>query len=241
MIEFGYSSSSNFELALQEAQKFANFQQANEGKKARYRVCFDPKSIDMSLELVKYIKGWKSSKIFVDGERNSWENVYSFLWCYENKCSSYKPDIYCFGYENDYDINIWGCTQARLPFRDHAPWVEWGAWQNKKCDWRFDKDRIRHELQKELYKYRFCPAINFDFIDDALEAFPEIVNPRKDKNWKFVESWGDDDISSKLVITTRKYGYEEKVVMKGVAPKGLGAMKQIMKKMKHKLPNEIFS
>jgi hypothetical protein len=65
------------------------------------------------------------------------------------------------------------------------------------------------------------------------------VNPRRNKNWKFVESWGDDDLTTGLVITRKDYGFSEKVVMKGVAPSGKGALQEVIRRMKLKLPREI--
>jgi len=238
-IEFGYSSSSNFDLAIRAAEVFPSFKVFGEGKKATYRINFDQPNIETTLELVKFIRGWKSSRIYTDGERSTWDSVYSFLWCYENRYSSFKPKLYCYGYENNYDINIWGCIQARMPFTDYTPWAEWGKWLDNNGTWQFDKERIRHELQVALFKYRYCPAIQLDLIEDVLNAFPESVNPRKDKNWKFIESWGNDGLTPVIMIKTKSFGFEDKVKMKGVAPNGVGAIKEIIKRMKHKLPKEI--
>lgn len=238
-IEFGYSSSANFDFAIQEAELFSSFKQFGEGKKIQNRVNLQTSEIASSVELVKYIKEWKGSRIYVDGERSSWEAVYSFLWCYEKRNSSYRPELYCFGYENDYELNIWGCIQCHMPFKEHAKWVEWGRWLNNNPDWEFDKEHIAHELQKELYSYRFCPAINLELVKDAISALPEKINPKQNKNWKFVESWGDDDLSAGLVITKKEYGYEEKVTIKGVAPKGRGALQEVVHRMKQRLPKEI--
>jgi hypothetical protein len=238
-IEFGYSSSPNFDLAINEAELFPSYRVFGEGKKSTCRINFNQLDIESTMELVRLVKGWKSSRIFIDGERTTWDAVYSFLWCYENRCASFKPDLYCYGYENNHELNIWGCTQARIPFTDYTPLAEWGKWIDNKGTWQFDKERIRHELQVALYKYRFCPAIQLDLIEDVINAFPEKVNPNKNKNWKFVESWGDDGISGGLIIKTMRFGFEDKVVMKGVAPNGVGAIKEIISRMKHKLPNEI--
>ena len=51
----------------------------------------------------------------------------------------------------------------------------------------------------------------------------------KDRNWKFIESWEENGTG--LVMTVKKYGYNEKVVMKGVAPSGMSALQEIMKKV----------
>ena len=238
-IDFSYSSSANFDFAIQTAESFSSFKQFGEGKKTLYRVNFDPSEIETSIELAKFVRGWKSSRIYAEGERTTWDTVYSFLWCYERRKASFKPELYCFGYENDYELNIWGCTQARMPFMEQADWVDWGKWLNNNADWEFDKERLKHELQKTLYSYRYCPAIRLELVEDALSAFPDKVNPKSDKNWKFVENWGQDELSPGLVVTTKKYGYEQKTIMKGVAPNGKGALLEIIKRMKYRLPDAI--
>lgn len=189
-IEFPYSTSQSFDFALECAKRFPTFSQYGEDKKAVYRVTFDPSEMDSGLELIQHLKGWRRRTVYVDGEKLTWDSVFSFSWCYERKSASYKPELYCFGYENDYEFNIWGCVQARLPFIENSNWFCWGSWLNDKGDWQFDKERIRHELEKALYPYRFCPALKHGLVEDVLSAFPDIVNPLKDGNWKFVESWG---------------------------------------------------
>jgi hypothetical protein len=239
-LEFGYSTSSNFDFAVEAARQLPNFRQVGEGRKAQYQVNLPTSQITDSIELVGYIKGWKSARVYVDGDKTTWDSVYSFLYCYQQRNASFKPELYCFGYDNDYQLNIWGCIRADMPFREHAKWVDWGHWVNKRGLWEFDKERIRHELQKNLYKYRFCPALNLELAEDALAAFPDQVNPRRNKNWKFVESYsGQDGLSSALVVKTKRYGFEEEVIMKGVAPSGPGAIREIMKRMSLRLPDSI--
>ena len=73
-------------------------------------------------------------------------------------------------------------------------------------------------------------------VEEVLKAFPDVVNPAKDENWKFVESW-EDNIPG-LVVTVSRFGDEEKVMMKGVCPNGHGALKELAKKLKFELPLE---
>lgn len=234
-IEFPYSSAQTFDFAVECAKRFPTFRQYGKDKKAIYRVTFDPQDMASALELVEYLKGWRRRVVYVDGEKVTWDSVFSFAWCYERKRASFKPEFYCFGYENEYEFNVWGCIQAHLPFTEHAQWFCWGTWLNNRGDWRFDKERIRHELQKSLYPYRFCPALQPQLIEDVLAALPDVVNPSKDKNWKFVERWGDESLPG-LVVTVNRFGIQEKVVMKGVSPNGQGALKDLMKRMKFRLP-----
>jgi hypothetical protein len=180
-IEFLHSTSASFDFALQAAQAFPSFKQYGDNRKATYRVTFPPDEIANALELVEHMKGWRRRAVYVDGEKVPWNSVFDFAWCFERKQSSFRPELYCFGYEDSYQINIWGCIQANMPFVEHANWFTWGQWLNKKGDWTFDKDRIRHELQKNLHK--------------------------------------------------------ERVTMIGVAPKGTGALQEIMRQVKGpKLP-----
>lgn len=234
-IEFPYSSAQSFDFALNCAQRFSTFKQYGNDKKAIYRVTFQPADMDQATELVENLKGWRRRVVYVNGEKVTWESVFSFTYCYEKKKASFKPEIYCFGFENDWEFNIWGCIQAHLPFSDHAQWFCWGSWLNEKGDWEFDKERIRYELQKALYPFRYCPALQPELIQDAISALPDVVNPTKDRNWKFVERYGEEATPG-LVIVTERYGFREKVVMKGVCPNGTGAFKELAKRMKHRLP-----
>ncbi len=234
-VEFPYSTAQTFDFAVEYAKRFPTFRQYGEDKKAIYRVTFDPRDMVSALGLVEHLKGWRRRTVYVDGEKVTWDSVFSFAWCYERKLASFKPELYCFGYENEYEFNVWGCIQAHLPFIEHAEWFCWGTWLNDRGDWRFDKERILHELQKALYPYRFCPALQPQLVEDALAALPDVVNPGKDKNWKFVERWGDDHLPG-LVVTVNRFGVREKVVMKGVAPSGQGALKDLAKRMKFRLP-----
>lgn len=235
-IEFPYSSAQSFEFAVHAAKQLPSFKQYGQEKKAIYRVTLRPADIHLAAELLEHLKGWRKRAVYVNGEKETWDSVFAFSWCYEKKKSSFKPDVYCFGYENDWEFNVWGCIQAHLPFTEHSEWFTWGKWLNDRGDWQFDKARIQHELQKALYPFRFCPALQPDLIQDVIRNLPDIVNPNKDKNWKFVERWGDES-SPGLVVITNRYGFQEKVVMRGVCPNGTGAFKELAKRLKNRLPN----
>lgn len=234
-IEFPYSTAQSFDFAVKAAMEIPTFRQFGEGKKAIYRATFNPDDLDASAELVENLKGWRKRIVYVNGEKSPWDSVFSYSWCYRQKSGSFKPDFYCFGYENDYDFNIWGCIQARMPFVADADWFCYGKWLNKKGDWEFDKDRIQHELQKNLFHYRFCPALQTELVEDVLQALPSVVNPSKNKSWQFIEDWGGSG-AAVLVVTTTRHGYKDQVKMKGVGPKNAKAVADVRKSMKLKLP-----
>ena len=106
---------------------------------------------------------------------------------------------------------------------------------NKEGDWEFDKDRIRHELQKRLHAYRFCPALDAELLEKAIHALPDRVNPVKDKDWKFVQAWGEESMEGTLAVTVKEYGFSEGRLMKGVAPAGVGALRKIAQRLKGRI------
>jgi hypothetical protein len=234
-IEFRYSTSQSFEFAVAYAAKHASFAQFGDAKRALYRVAYDRTDLESVAEMAEHLKGWRNRAVYVDGEKVTWKSVFDYLWCYRNKQASYKPEYYCFGYENEWQFNIWGCVQCGLPFIENADWFCWGRFVSKQADWEFDKARIRHELEKNLHSYRFCPALDGSRVLDVLSAFPEKVNPQKDKNWQFAESWGDYS-GSGLLVKVKRYGFTDEVTVKGVSPSGRGALKDIGKRLKFRLP-----
>lgn len=227
-IEFPFSTAGSFDFAVHAAKNFPTFQQFGEAKKALYRVNFETILMESALELAEHLKGWRKRVVYVNGEKVPWDAVFSFTWCFGKRKSSFKPDFYCFGYEDEWSINIWGCIQAGHPFTENGDWCKWGRWINKRGDWEYDKERIRHELQKNIYPYRFCPAIQLELVQESLKALPDQVNPTKNKNWNFIESWGDE--TGGLVVTTNKFGIKQQVVMNGVGPTR-GAIKEIARKV----------
>jgi RNA polymerase subunit RPABC4/transcription elongation factor Spt4 len=237
-VEFKYSTSQTFDFAIEEAKKFSSYQQIGEDKKAIYRVNVPEDEIESLEPLLENLKGWRNRKVYHNGEKVLWDSLFSYQWCYDQRKASYKPDLYCFGYENDYEYNLWGCIQTRLSFNDHSELFTYGKWLNTNGDWTFDKDRISHVLEKKLYPYRFCPAMNLELVKDVLLAFPEKVNPTKDKDWKFVKNYHSQD---GLKITEKSsFGYIDEYYANGAAPVSMNKfLEQIAKRMTRKLPSGI--
>lgn len=232
-IEFPYSTAQSFEFAVQSAQALPNFKQFGDGKKAVYRVTVSQKQMEDLDELVENLKGWRKRVVYTDGTKAQWDSVFGYTWCYARKKSSYKPELYCFGYENDWEFNLWGCIQAHMPFTERSDWFTYGKWVDKSGTWEFDKDRIRHELEKKLYTLRFCPGMNTSLVEEILVALPDQVNPNHDKDWIFLENYSNNE---GLIITKSYYGNKEQVVVNGVGPNGKGAIKKILRSIPTKLP-----
>jgi len=225
-VEFPSSRYASFECAVAEAKKFPTFSHLVVGNPSVYRVNCDLDSIMELLPLVVQMKGWIARTVYLDGEKVPWDSVFSFAGCFERKKVSYRPELYCLGYEYTTSQNIWGCMNAHLPFHEHADWFSWGRWLNTKGDWEFDKNKIRDALEKNLFPYRFCPALQLDLVEKVLSLFPDVVNTRTDRDWEIVRSWN--------------INFSPTTAVKYVRPKGPGAMRNLFRKIRMRLPEPNF-
>lgn len=225
-IEFPNSTAGSFDFAVRAAMELPTYMQYGEGRKAIYRVSAPASEILTLLPVVEQLKGWRRRTVYVGPEKALWTDIFGWAACFERKQAAYRPQFYCFGDEEAYQFNLVGCLHADMPFRDNARWCRWGRWLNNKGDWTFDKKRILFELDKSLHDVRYCPALDPMRARAVVEALPDKVNPRRDRDWKFVEGWDEQE---GLVVMVREYGFERKVIMVGVAPQGEGAARKIMK------------
>ncbi len=238
-IEFYYSTGQTFEYILNIAKKFHSLQKYGIEKSAVYRINVLSDELESVLELVDALRGVRKRNVYVDGKKELWENVFKFHSCFNSRKSSFKPEFYCFGYEQNYQFNLWGCIQSRLSFREGSNLFYYGRWLNKDGDWQFDKDRILHELQKHMHPYKYCPAMDLGLVQEVLDALPDLVNPKKNRNWEYIETsiFSENSIS----YTIRDEDYTETRYRIGVRPANKSYLTEIIKNIKRKLPDFIKS
>lgn len=231
-VEFLFSSSGSFEQAVQEAKKAETFRMFGEGKQAVYRMNYPRKEIERFLPLLEYLKGWRKRKVYVDGELQQWDSVFAFTWCFFQREAAYRSHEYCFFGMNN-TLNIWGCTQARLDFADYTDLFKMGSFKDART-FVFNKERIRHDLQNNLFPYRFCPALNFDLVEAVIREFPDVIDPQKDKNWGYRETYHGSDVGCLRLVRKDPYLGEQEVLVDGVKPGsahvGLDILRSAVKK-----------
>ena len=189
-VQFPFSTAHSFDFAVKEAAQHPSYVLYGKRKQAVHRVTYDISEMDQAVELADQVKGWRRSTVYVDGEKVPWDSVFKFQWCFRQRSASYRPEYYCYGYETDWQFNIWGCINTGMAFREYAGWFCWGRFVDEGGTWEFDRDRILHELQRSLFPFRFCPAMDEGRMKEVFDAFPAKVNPKRNKNWKFVEDSG---------------------------------------------------
>ncbi|MBW1864832.1 MAG: hypothetical protein JRI64_04155 [Deltaproteobacteria bacterium] len=238
-IEFAESTASGFADAVHKAKAAPTQAECVKGKKTWYMAAWPKERIAEAAKLVEDLKGMRNRKVWVDGKESRWNDVFGFTWCSEQRNSAYRPLEYCFGVD-DKRLNIWGCKNARMD------WVKWGDWFSygsfKKGGmlksshvFIFDKKRIRHELETNLFKFRFCPHLNFRLVEAVLELLPDEVEVKPKGPWTYKQDYDESPgcIKVKEKVVEDGYTYTNEFYSSGVVPRspelGLNILKKALK------------
>ncbi len=230
VLEFGYSTSARFEMAAAEALRLPTCEKFRDGKKVVYRIALPTsEAMEAVTELRKLLSGWKSVRYFLDGKPVLSEALFRHDWCYQNRKAAYQPDRYCFGLSDPYDrFNVWGCKMLGFPFFDDDDLWTWGEFVDRTGLFRFNKQRLRAEIARRLFEYRFCPALNLQLAEGVFDGLPESVNPKRDMGWRFIEAFEPRPGALEIVRNLGE-GFEERRWAVGVRPSGIEALEPILR------------
>lgn len=96
----------------------------------------------------------------------------------------------------------------------------------------FDKQRIRHELETALYRYRFCPHMRTELAEAVLRYFPEQVEVTEGGDWKYNRSY--EALTGTIKIIERQesggLGFTSEYHSDGVRPRNLKLLGEILQK-----------
>jgi len=237
-IEFAESTAGGFPLAVKVQQSAPINASCIKGKKEWYMASWPITEISQAIKLVENLKGLRNRKVYVDGEELQWENVFGFMYCYNLREQAYRPFEYCFGLDEK-RLNIWGCKQARMEWVEWANFFTYGTFKEtrslmkKQAIFTFDKKRIRHELETNLFKCRFCPHLNSDLIEAIINEFPNEVTPSEGGGeWGFQRDYKESPGSLKIISksTEAGYTYTDEYYSTGVVSNTIDTAMNILKK-----------
>ena len=229
-IEFPESSSASFSAAIAAAQKAPDFQECERGRKKWFLAAWPNGEIANTMNLIESLKGLRNRKVYVDGEPGTWDEVFGFLSCFRQRQQAYRPVEYCFGMDEN-QLNVWGCKLARMDWTSWAHWLSHGRFR-KKDVFAFDKERIRHELETNLYRVRFCPCLRTKLVTAVLQLLPDEVRVGDRTGWKYNENCDEGPNSIKVVQRIHKdgYTYTNDFFSDGVRPTGPTVALDILQK-----------
>ncbi len=235
-IEFAESISASFPKALEVAKSASDFQQCVKNKKTWYMANFSSGRITDATPLAETLSGLRNRSVYIDGEEQQWDEVFAFVWCSSQRDLAYRPIEYCFG-KDENRINPWGCKQARMEWTDWSNWFCYGQWEKsafieKKVQWRFDKNRIKHELSTNIFRFRYCPHLNTRLFELVLQGIPDIVVPGSDSDWNYHQNYTEVPGAIKVVQQERNSGmtFTNEFWADGVRPKGLKVLAELLVK-----------
>lgn len=189
-IRFGHSTSGNYDDAVHMAMKLPTYRKVGEGKDVEHHVSLGTEDVGLAISLWDVVGGWSSSQMTIDGARASKKDLTrGALGCYQARQEAFNPQQYCFG-EGRRRPNIWGCQRMNMPLSGWANWLQWGDFDDH-GRWVFDKERIRHALERQLYENRFCPVLNRERVLKTLGAMPGRVDPKRDLGWEYITKWAE--------------------------------------------------
>ena len=233
-IEFAESTAADFPKALDIAKATEGYQTCLKGKKKWHLAVYPSGQITDALPLAKTLSGLRNRCLHIDREEKQWDEIFGFAWCASQRDTAYRPIEYCFGKDKS-RLNPWGCKQARMDWTKWANWFCYGKWEKsgllgKKLQWKFDKERIRHELTNNLYRYRYCPYLKTQPSKAVLKHFPEIVVPGSDPNLDFHYQYEEVPGAIKGVQKeiSDGFAYSNEFWADEVRPKGLTVLSSIL-------------
>lgn len=236
VIEFAESTAASFPKALDIAKAIEGYQTCQKGKKKWHLAVYPSGRITDALPLAESLSGLKNRCLYINGEEKQWDEIFYFIGCASQRATAYRPLEYCFG-KAENKLNPWGCKQARMDWNEWANWFCYGKWEKsgllvKKTQWRFDKERIQHELTTNLYRYQSCPHLNIKLSEVVLRYLAEIVIPDSDPNWDYHQQY--QEVPGAIKIIQKEYSgdisYNKEFWADGVRPKGLIVLSDILTK-----------
>jgi len=224
-IEFAESTAGGFVDAVRKAKLAPQNAECSKGNKTWYMAAWPREQIANAAKLVEDLKGMRNRKVWVDAKESRWDEVFGFVWCSEQRATAYRPIEYCFGVDEK-RLNIWGCKNSRM---DWAKWSDWFSYGTFKKGgllksghvFVFDKKRIRHEIETNLYRFRFCPHLNFKLIEAVLEQLPNEVEVKPKGDWAYKRDYEQSPGSIKIKEVTKQdgYSYTDEYHASGVEPR----------------------
>ncbi len=237
IIEFGYSNSPNYPLAVKAASECHTYSEMGEGRLKRHRLVWEKSVADKILSVYQLVHKWKGFKVLYNGVpfHTFYNLIHSWFYCYEERKQTTDSMSYCFVHQDFYDgpiLNPFGCKKIEIGFGSHAEWLRFG---NLQADgsWIFDKQRMSHYVKHYWEKVKFCPAASLNWIDHFFDIFPDSVNPKKDRDWHYQKKLAHGaGIELKIILEEEESKPDEFLnEIIGVGPKDRESANYILKEI----------
>jgi len=201
-IEFGKSTSKNYDFAVMEASKYPTYSESKVGKEILHRVSLQFDQIKEITSLLDLVGQWKSTRVYVDDRPVLYGDIAPVIYCYSERQKAFNQEDYCFGRDdpqthNDNDL---GCRHCGIYPYGYRGLQGLGEMQSDGT-FAIDKDKLIYTVGRNLEKFMICPALNANKIKQKLEIFPAQINPKRNRQWEYVTEYAED---KEVAVAVRK-------------------------------------
>lgn len=133
-------------------------------------------------EIVKTVGRWKTSNFFVGDKEYTVEQIRNAVYEYWDRKNFILENqvFWCYPYE-------YGCTRIDAINTNNLDWKEFGYTDKDAEEWVFNLVKIQNVVKSQIEENVLCPYIDIIKIEKDFLKLPERINPRKDKDWSFVD------------------------------------------------------
>lgn len=201
-LEFGKSTSKNYDFAVQQAMKHPTYSESTVGKEVFHKVTVGFNEIDFLRSLLDIVGQWKSTKLYLNDRPILYNDVSQVLYCYSEREKAFNPKEYCFGREDakTYNDNDLGCRHCGVNPYGYKGLAGLGEMQPDGT-FKVDKDKFVYTVARNLENFLICPALNPKNIEQKLKSFPDQINPKRSKQWEYVTDYVDN---KEIAVAVRK-------------------------------------
>lgn len=200
-IQFGKSSSQNYDIAVDRIAKFDTHMLISKGAKINSATFKDEeirKNYRKIENLMQLVGNWKTTEMYLND--NLMENyaLYQFkeiLDCNSKYETSINPEEHCYNYDEEIG---WSCNQlnaiiTKLPTANfyrsdrYTYWYKYGSFISE-TEWKIDKDKIKIVLDKEIEKNKleYCTVFRKENVYKIINNLPDIINTKDSDDWEIL-------------------------------------------------------
>jgi hypothetical protein len=198
--EFEKTPSINFRRALEVAETHPGFVQLMDERNVLiYRNLYRPDQLEHFHELYPLIKKWKGTRLYFKGDLVDFDLIESGVRCYlhtvlrhdgsGSRCQSFADAPLAAG---PTALGCLGCRRSDVsmdwpPAPEIPGWFYFGRLDQHRTH-VLDKEKLHDTAFSHLIEYSACPRLDLDQANALIQALPERIDPRKDREWVYARA-----------------------------------------------------
>lgn len=159
-----------------------------------------------------YISEWKGFQIFYNGSEGTKKKLIEAYHCYKESLDEENTERFCSRRNTCpfccFQCRIYTTSDVSSHRNDHFDMYEtehnitpFGHF-DKTGVFCINKEYLANELSQVLFKFALCPNLNVNMIKESIKNFPNYIDPKINKDWKY-----DIDYDEKVIGIRKENSY----------------------------------